>query len=303
MTYHVHSAQALEARAADDTSTRWHRLHKEMKDLYTEVYPQLRTAIRDGSNYPLTHRLTYYASNFGSITPLNQAVVLGFYDSPDTETSTVYIPSFINRTTRPCLLNDTVQVNQAAPLRRSGSGQALTVEAGTSGRQRRIRRSSSILSSSTVGEGSGSRISELPLRRSSSILSSSTVGEGSGSRISGLPLRRSSSILSSSTVGEGSGSWNRGVTSLRRSLSIQSSSTVGEGSRSRKRGLTPPEGGVVTNKRARTSEASKAVARETRREETEPSGEPRRNPARGKHRQKSGHFVSLDHSRSFVGVV
>lgn len=61
-----------------------------MKDVYARDYAQLRDAIRDGSDYVLAHRLAYYASNFASITPLNQAVTLGFYDTPDTDTDTVY---------------------------------------------------------------------------------------------------------------------------------------------------------------------------------------------------------------------
>ena len=92
MTYHVHSAQALDAHLSDDTSTQWHDLHQEMKDAYAKDYPQLRLAIRGGSQYALPHRLTYYASNFSSVTPLSEAVVPGFYDSPDTGINTVTTP-------------------------------------------------------------------------------------------------------------------------------------------------------------------------------------------------------------------
>lgn len=60
--------------------------------MYTEDYSQLRIAIRDGLNYALPHRLTYYASNFASVTPLSEAVALGFYDPPDTDINTVTIP-------------------------------------------------------------------------------------------------------------------------------------------------------------------------------------------------------------------
>ena len=82
-TYHVHSAQALRADLADATSTLWHNLHKEMKDAYAMNHPQLRVAIRAGSHYPLVRRLTYYASNFAPAKPLNEAVTLGFYDTPN----------------------------------------------------------------------------------------------------------------------------------------------------------------------------------------------------------------------------
>ena len=93
-TYHVHSAQALKAHLADNTSAEWHNLHKEMKDSYATEYPRLRMAIRNASSYALVHRLAYYASNFASTIPLNQAVTLGFYDTPDTRIDTVFIPSF-----------------------------------------------------------------------------------------------------------------------------------------------------------------------------------------------------------------
>jgi hypothetical protein len=67
-----------------------------MKDTYTKDYPQLRVAVRDGANYALAHRLAYYASNFASTAPLNQAVTMGFYDTPDTEINTVLVPSFLD---------------------------------------------------------------------------------------------------------------------------------------------------------------------------------------------------------------
>ncbi|KAF9642434.1 hypothetical protein BDM02DRAFT_3193270 [Thelephora ganbajun] len=95
-TYHVHLAQALKADLADATSTLWHNLHKEMKDTYATKYPQLRVAIRNGSRYPLGHCLAYYALNYAPTTPLNQAVSLGFYDTPD---NTVFVPSLLNSAT------------------------------------------------------------------------------------------------------------------------------------------------------------------------------------------------------------
>ena len=67
-----------------------------MKDLYTKDFPRLKVAIRDGSNYALSHRLTYYASNFAPATPLNQAVTLGFYDTPDTEIRVASVPSSLH---------------------------------------------------------------------------------------------------------------------------------------------------------------------------------------------------------------
>lgn len=57
--------------------------------MYAKNYPRLRVAIRDGLHYPLAHRLAYYASNFAPTAPLNQAVTLGFYDTPD---NTVFVP-------------------------------------------------------------------------------------------------------------------------------------------------------------------------------------------------------------------
>lgn len=90
--FHVHSAQALKAHLTDATSTRWHNLHKEMKAKYAEDYPQLKVRIRSGSGYDLAHRLSYYASNFAPIVPLNKAVSLGFYDTPNIETDVVSVP-------------------------------------------------------------------------------------------------------------------------------------------------------------------------------------------------------------------
>lgn len=87
--WHVHSAQALRAHLADTTSTLWHQLHKDMKAEYTKDYPQLKARIRGGLGYALVHRLSYYASRFAPMTPLNQAVSLGFYDAPGTEASLV----------------------------------------------------------------------------------------------------------------------------------------------------------------------------------------------------------------------
>ena len=55
-------------------------------------YSELRMAVRDGSSYARTHRLAYYASNYAPVTPLNQMVTLGFYDTPGATISTVYIP-------------------------------------------------------------------------------------------------------------------------------------------------------------------------------------------------------------------
>lgn len=132
-----------------------------MKDAYTGDYPQLRVAIRDGSNYPLSHRLTYYASNFASDTPLSQAVALGFYDPPDANINAVSIPSFLNTMIHPCSLKDTVQVDQAPPLRRSGSTHVPVAEVRAGVHQQRLRRRSSIQTSSTVGEGSNPRKREL----------------------------------------------------------------------------------------------------------------------------------------------
>lgn len=103
--YHVHPAQALKADLADPTSTLWHNLHKEMRDTYAKNYPQLRVAVRAGSNYPLVHRLVYYASNFAPTAPLNQAVTVGFYDTPD---NTVSVPSFLDRAMYVCPLTDAV---------------------------------------------------------------------------------------------------------------------------------------------------------------------------------------------------
>lgn len=87
--WHVHSAQALKAHLADTSSTLWHQLHKDMKAEYTKDYPQLKAKIGSGSGYTLTHRLSYYASRFAPTAPLNQAVSLGFYDTPGTETNVV----------------------------------------------------------------------------------------------------------------------------------------------------------------------------------------------------------------------
>lgn len=95
-TYHAHSAKALSASLADTTSIRWHNLHQETKDSYTRGYPQLRAAVRSGSSCALSDRLAYYASNFGSATPLNQAVTLGFYDASLDEINTVFVLSFRN---------------------------------------------------------------------------------------------------------------------------------------------------------------------------------------------------------------
>jgi hypothetical protein len=92
LTYQIHSAQAIQAYVADATSARWHALHREVKSAYAHSFPQLRAAIRDGSEYKLSHRLVYYASNFASTTPLNQAVTLGFYDAPGMEIATVLSP-------------------------------------------------------------------------------------------------------------------------------------------------------------------------------------------------------------------
>ena len=52
----------------------------------------MRVAVKSGLHYPLVHLLVYYASNFAPVTPLNQAVALGFYDTPQ---NTVFVPSFI----------------------------------------------------------------------------------------------------------------------------------------------------------------------------------------------------------------
>jgi len=111
-TYHIHSAQALKAHLTDTTSTRWHNLHQEMKDMYTKNYPQLRAAVRDGSNYALSHRLAYYASNFASTTPLNQAVTLGFYDAPAAGITVVSFPPFPNIATYFCLHSDTIRYSK-----------------------------------------------------------------------------------------------------------------------------------------------------------------------------------------------
>lgn len=75
-----------------------------MKPLYTSNFPELRVAIRDGSEYALSYRLIYYASNFASTTPLNQAVTPGFYDAPGMEIATVLTPIFLHI----CPLIDTV---------------------------------------------------------------------------------------------------------------------------------------------------------------------------------------------------
>ena len=55
-------------------------------------YSRLRVAVRDGSSYARTHRLAYYASNFASVTPLNQMVTLGFYDTPGATIKMVLVP-------------------------------------------------------------------------------------------------------------------------------------------------------------------------------------------------------------------
>lgn len=81
-TYHIHSVEALRTSLADITSALWHNLHRQRRNAYTKEYPQLRAAIGNGSSYPLVHRLAYYASNFAPFKPLNQAVTLGFYDTP-----------------------------------------------------------------------------------------------------------------------------------------------------------------------------------------------------------------------------
>lgn len=77
----------------DTTSTLWHNLHKEMKDAYATNYPKLKVAIRNGSFYPLVHRLAYYAANFAPITPFNTTVALGFYDAPN---NTVFVPLLLD---------------------------------------------------------------------------------------------------------------------------------------------------------------------------------------------------------------
>ena len=64
-----------------------------MRDEYATNYPSLKVTIRDGSIYPLVHRLAYYAANFASITPFNTAVTLGFYDTPN---DTVFVPSLLD---------------------------------------------------------------------------------------------------------------------------------------------------------------------------------------------------------------
>ncbi|KAF9647382.1 hypothetical protein BDM02DRAFT_3129802 [Thelephora ganbajun] len=135
-TYHVHSTQALKADLADATSTLWHNLHKEMKDTYATKYPQLRVAIRNGSCYPLGHRLAYYASNYAPTTPLNQAVSLGFYDTPDNT------------------------VAQGVSLRhsRSRSTSVASLAGVETGVPRQLhQRGSGVQSSSTVVEGSNSQ--------------------------------------------------------------------------------------------------------------------------------------------------
>lgn len=80
--YNVHSTQALEAHLADDTSDTWHHLHQEVKEVYSKGLTQLKSAIRKGIAYTLSHRLTYYASNFASTMLANQEVTVGPYDAP-----------------------------------------------------------------------------------------------------------------------------------------------------------------------------------------------------------------------------
>jgi len=81
----------LKAHLADATSTLWHNLHKELKAKYAEDYPQLKAKIRSGSSYALPHRLSYYASNFAPMAPLNRTVSLGFYDTPGIEADAVFL--------------------------------------------------------------------------------------------------------------------------------------------------------------------------------------------------------------------
>lgn len=83
--YNIHSIRALEAHLSDETSDSWHRLHQEVKGVYSREFPQLKDAIREGTPYTLAHRLTYYSSNFASTTPVNQEVTIGFYDTPGSD--------------------------------------------------------------------------------------------------------------------------------------------------------------------------------------------------------------------------
>jgi len=113
-TFHVHPAQAVKVDLADSTSTLWHNFHKEMRDTYTTNYSTLMVAVRAGSSCPLNHRLAYYAEEFVPTTPLNQAVTLGFYDTPD---NTVFVPSFLD--TVVCLLTHWCHLgNRGTHLRR-----------------------------------------------------------------------------------------------------------------------------------------------------------------------------------------
>jgi hypothetical protein len=89
--HNVHSMQALEAHLVDDTSDEWHRLHQEVKEVYSKGLTQLKNAVRKGIAYTLSHRLTYYASNFASTTPVGREVTVGFYDTPLSSDNTVFI--------------------------------------------------------------------------------------------------------------------------------------------------------------------------------------------------------------------
>lgn len=82
-TYNVHSSEALLVSLADNTGKTWHALHQSKRDAYGENYAWIKTMVRMGSPASLTDRLVYFASNFSSTTPINQAVSPGFYDTPE----------------------------------------------------------------------------------------------------------------------------------------------------------------------------------------------------------------------------
>lgn len=113
-----------------------------------------------------------------------------------------------------------------------------------------------------------------------------------------VPLRRSGSMPIEEVETGG------GHQRLRRNLSVRSSSTV-VGSSSQKRGVSPLEldGSTVSNKRARTSEASQLRARETQQKEMEPSGESRRNAPFRKRRREAGDLVSVVTSIHIHGTI
>lgn len=79
-TYTIHSSLALMVHHVHHSSNTWHCFHQDFKDAYAKEYAKLKMAVKHGMEYPLSHLLAYYASEFVPAAPINKAVKLGFYD-------------------------------------------------------------------------------------------------------------------------------------------------------------------------------------------------------------------------------